>query len=139
MKTIIISAVLLMSVVCPGFAQEYNVKLDTLLWTVDQLVDKAANSASEFSCQFVTYPAGDVRWIQSDYTTNFSGSWESGSWTQLSQPGEIQTDVSVDGTSGYLKFSRNSVGLYVEMFFLENGENKMPFQFRVQNVMPYQP
>jgi hypothetical protein len=139
MKTVIISFVLLMTLVGCSLAQDHDVKQDTLLWTVDQLVDKAANSTTDFACQFITYPSGEVRWIQSDYITNFSGSWRQSSWADLSVPGEIESNVSADGTRGYLRFSKDNNGFHVEMFFMEDGQNKMPFQFRVQTVMPYQP
>jgi hypothetical protein len=117
------------------FAQTLSIKNDVLIWSVNQLLDKAQSSTSDYTAQFITYGKTKIVWTQqNNYTNEFTVKSSSGSWDDPSTVGSIQYNVTLNGKSGTITLARTSGGLQITTSLTDNGNNIMPYVFYVNTL-----
>jgi len=116
-------------------AQTMSIKNDVLVWNVNQLLDQAQTSTSDYTAQFTTYGKTKIVWTQqNNYTSEFSIRSSSGSWDDPSTQGSIQYNVTLNGKSGTITLARTASGLQITTSLTDSGKNTMPYVFYVNTL-----
>lgn len=116
--------------------QTFSVETDTLVWQVDGLYDVAHDTTTTYSAKFVTNGHGNIDWIQTNDDSDFVVSSFTNNWQNFEQPGSIEYSVKLDGKKGKLVISRSSSGIEIAITILDNGQNMLPFIFKISTVTP---
>lgn len=116
----------------PGLAQDP--KAVTIHWTLGQGKDLLTNQSFEYSGSFVTHGDQPIQWNQKSVSSTFSVSSITGTWTDISSPGQLVFAVTQDGASGVINFRRDSSGLYITMEFPMNDPQGSKIQWKISEV-----
>jgi hypothetical protein len=115
--------------------QQISIEGDVIEWSVDQLTDTKAGASMVFNCAFESHPGEKIVWIQEGGANinEFLIQGTIGSWPDLDQDGRIVYQVSYMGKSGQIVLSRTGGVLELGMEFMEQGENSLPYVFRISS------
>lgn len=113
--------------------QSQNPASDTLQWSLGQGTDLRTNQSFVYTGSLITN-AQSVQWVQKSLTSTFSVTSVSGSWSDVSQQGQLVFTVEEEGASGLLTIERTSNGLYVTMEFPRNDPQGSKVKWAVTQV-----
>jgi hypothetical protein len=134
MKTLFVVTILIISF-AEAHSQVISIPTDTVSWQVDSLTDVAHDHSNSYTCTFTTYGTSKIVWMQSaDNVTEFPIQAAAGGWGNPQAEGHTDYSVTYQAKTGKLWFERTADGIRIKMTFMENGENTMPFIFRVTSV-----
>lgn len=79
-----------------------NPMLDSVQWSATGFTDNLASVSVNKACQFNSYGATGIDWIQKNgsYVTSFQVTGLQGQWTDLTTDGTVTYTVSGSGVSG---------------------------------------
>jgi hypothetical protein len=120
----------------PGFiAKAQNATRETIQWNASGFKDLDANADFANNCQFITYGAQKIKWIQdtgkSVVELNVTGSI--GTWTDVNKIGSITYKIT-DGTAkGDLIIKKNAGGWLIDLTLL-GGTSDIRLRYTVSSI-----
>jgi hypothetical protein len=132
-----LSALLLILAGHQSDAQLLSIPNDTIIWSVDAMVDANSDSAISYHCAFKTFGGSSrILWSQKEgqYDMEFNIQSQEGTWTDPDTFGEIVFHATYQQWSGTITFSKTNEGQRIRLNFLVDGQNAIPGIFKVNQV-----
>ncbi|MCA4900433.1 MAG: hypothetical protein ING88_16780 [Cytophagales bacterium] len=113
-----------------------NILTEPITWNVDQLNDISRNVSVPYHCKFATNGNQTIIWSQKNntYVTELSVQSTSGSWANVSEPGQITYTVSLNGQMGTLVFERNAQGMHITLDFANANGPRLNHRYSVISI-----
>ncbi len=113
-----------------------NILTEPITWNVDQLNDISRNVSVPYHCKFATNGNQTIIWSQKNntYVTELSVQSTSGSWANVSEPGQITYTVSLNGQMGTLVFERNAQGMQITLDFANANGPRLNHRYSVISI-----
>jgi len=120
-------------VIC--YAQEYTMANNTLKWVANSFENLANSDHVGGSSYFISSPT-KIEWVQKNgsktYTFNIVST--QGIWTDVRTEGKFSADVRIGDRTGTIYFSRVNNSVTIEMKFVLEGKNIMPYKFNIEQI-----
>jgi hypothetical protein len=134
MKKILLAFAMYTSLVSLNAQDIHNARL---AWSVTTLSDLNTKKSSSYNCVFETNGQQEIKWKQNGGTdvTLISVSKLTGAWANISTTGEVVFNISVEGETGTLTFTRNGSNTFIVLDLPISGANRIKHKYSVSKVM----
>lgn len=118
----------------PSMAQD-TLQQKTVCYST-RAINKSAQSEFTLESRFTIDGQNTIEWNQKQGTKIYSYTIVSSqsSWPDQSQNGSIQYKVDYKGSPGTITVGRKDTGLFIEMEFIKDGVNTVPFTFIIDRI-----
>jgi len=118
-----------------SFIQAQNVSKETIQWNATGFKDLDTNETVTNSCQFVTYGAKKIKWIQDNgkFVVDWNITKSSGTWTNVSQPGLISFSFTDDKVKGELTIKKEGSGWLMNLT-ISGGPSDFNLRYAVSSI-----
>ena len=133
MKKLFLLTVLMTTALVVLRAQD--ISTSSLSWTVTQLTDLNTNITAPYTCTFKTGGTAEILWVQkNNYTRKLEVQHVTGTWTDVSAPGQAVYSIAEDGDTGTVTFERTSSGIYITLNLSQGAQPRLRQKYSVAQV-----
>jgi hypothetical protein len=118
---------------CCVAAKAQDVLQDTVVWNSIRAVNQSDQSEAIYNCSFTTFGDTAIDWTQNNGAKvyHFTATSTSGSWSNISQDGQVTFNLQKGETSGTAVISRSSGQYTIHLQLFPNNLPPQDYVFYV--------
>jgi hypothetical protein len=126
--------ILIFLLALPTVAASQSMRNSNFTWVAQQAQNLASDTIQEQHAVFKSYGTKKFEMIQHSATVVFTVTSQQGTWTDISQEGEIRFSVHTDNHPGAITVGRNSEGPYLIVDMTPSRPDGINFKYFISSL-----